>query len=318
MFKNADYLSAVLRMEEKKIITAEKFDAAAGMSYADAVKIIKEYGFGGDEKNPEKMIAYETEKFKDFLFEYSPSDKYTKFCLLPLDYHNAEACLRARYTNVKEENMTANAGLFGIDEINGYIDGEKPVSDKALKPLTPCLREGIDEAKILFESGKATGVGINVIFTRKLYEEKLKLAKINADLLDIVKTEIDCKNLSGAIRGRSENYLKEAFINGGYLGFEKVVLLCQGKQIENAGKYGEWLKTANLSGLLINFEKEADGYALNKLAANKYSCEGFTEFMLVTFYMQNEIKNVRVLTVGLAGGLDKAEIKSRMRANYAG
>ena len=69
---------------------------------------------------------------------------------------------------------------------------------------------------------------------------------------------------------------------------------------------------------LSDFEAEADGYALSLLKKKKYSVDGIIPFTLYCHYKLAELKNVRIIMVGLINGVDKNEIKRRLRETYEG
>ena len=62
----------------------------------------------------------------------------------------------------------------------------------------------------------------------------------------------------------------------------------------------------------------ADDFALKTLKKRKYDVGGIVPFMLYCYYKLAEIKNVRIIMVGLINKADKNEIKRRLRNTYEG
>ena len=69
---------------------------------------------------------------------------------------------------------------------------------------------------------------------------------------------------------------------------------------------------------LSDFEKLADNVALKMLKQEKYQTEGIIPLMIYVFAKLNEISNVRIVLVGLINGLEKAQIKRKLREIYEG
>lgn len=317
---NGEYVAAVCRSAEKNLISEERFDKLSSMTYADAVKVLKEYGYDADGTGTFESAILSGEKcLFDFIRRYSPSENVTAYEFCDNDYFNAETALREKMLGLKSGVVYVTEGKYAVSEFSAYLDGEKCSLDERMKKT-------LDLGKKLFLSGKATGVSVNVLFARAKFSAKLAFAGKNQLLCDFVITEIDYANLTGALRSGDTDYVKNNYIDGGTVSLKQLISLCQsvdsGVSSLKSQKYGKIVAKAvadRKDGVaMVDFERFFNGYTLCELKKDRYTSQGVKAFLLYCEYKKNELKNVRTLTVGLNGGLDKKEIKARMRENYAG
>ena len=66
------------------------------------------------------------------------------------------------------------------------------------------------------------------------------------------------------------------------------------------------------------FEKCAEDYALKLLKQEKYGVEGNLPVLLYCYSKRSEISNVRIIMVGLINGVDKNEMRTKLREDYEG
>ena len=321
--KNAEYVGAICSSREKYLISQDKFDKMLSMSLKDAVKQIKDGGFGKGEDSyeAEKLISAEEENFINFIKEYAPNKEFIAYKLLSYDYHNANAILRAVNLGLNVSKVVGRQGNYSIEELTSFISGENTSGDN----LSKYLKEAIISGKKLFSENKATGVALDLIFIKAKYAESLNLVKKVKTLKTFVKAEIDASNLTTALRSSTEEGVKNAFIDGGNITESDILYIYSEKKIPSSLKGLEIEKalssaiTASVNQkAFVEFENFAQSYPLKTLMKDKYVVEGFDIFYLYCLYKENEIKNVRILTVGLSAGLSVADIKARLRVNYAG
>ena len=319
--KNAEYVGAICSSREKYLISSAKFEKMLTMSLGDALKLIKDGGFGKGEEllDAEKLISAEEENFINFIKEYAPSQNFINYKLLSYDYQNANGLLRAINLNLPKQRLTTREGRYSVESLTTFIETGEGDIDSAF------LKTAIIEGKKLFASGKATGVLLDTLFLKAKYQESLALVKRIKPLKNFVMAEIDALNISTALRSSSVEFVEKAFIDGGNLTKTEILNLNELSKIPESIKGTEFGKVvekavANVKEgkALVEFENYAQSYPLKTLMVDKYVVEGFNIFYLYCAYKENEIRNVRILTVGLSAGLDKQDIKARLRLNYAG
>lgn len=314
-----EYAGAVCRSKEKFLITDKEFDKLAGGSYADAKKFVIEKGFGKGAENgdDENLIREEEKNLFSFIKEYSPSVEFLRLSLIKNDYHNLNALIRKILFNAGGENALLERGYYSVETLESLINGKKA-------SVSIEMEKAFSEIKKLFDGGEKSGAEVDRVIEKYKYAESLKLAKKNKRVLCSVKKYIDGLNVSTAIRSGSEEVTRKFFIDGGYIPLNKIVTIA-GDDIDKdllTGDTGELIKpalTAKKAGLpLIDFERTIESYNLSAFIKDKYVLSGYDLFYLYCRYKENEIKNVRILLVGLKCGSKKSEIIKRFRLNYGG
>lgn len=315
-----EYTGAVCRSKEKFLITDKEFDKLAGGSYLDARKFVTDKGFGKgaeDFGDDEKLIREEEKNLFSFIKEYSPSAEFLRLSLIKNDYHNLNALIRKHLFSAGGESALLESGYYSVETLANFINGEKA-------DVSGEMRAAFSEAKALFDGGIKDGAKLDGIIEKYKYKESLKLAKKNKRILTSLRLYIDAANVSTALRSGSEKTTEEFFIDGGNVPLSKILTLTG----ENAdkdlltGETGELIKTAlsaKRDGLpFIEFERLSESFNLAAFIKDKYVLSGYDLFYLYCRYKENEIKNVRILLVGLKCGLQKSEIIKRFRLNYGG
>ena len=190
--KDTVFVNGIIKSREKYLVSKESFlRMAEAASAEDAFKILREYPFGGESAEGltfvdyEKLISAEKDLFSDFLKEYADDKVYT--CLLAKnDFHNAECVLRIKRA-FADESILLPEGVVSVERLK---EG-KDIPDYLLKPMK--------EAEKLFDDGRATGIKVSLIFIKAYYAFMLKNVK-NKDWKEILKYEIDAKNIGVALR----------------------------------------------------------------------------------------------------------------------
>lgn len=292
----------------------------------EAMKILSEVNFGGgvfvdSYMNFEKLISAEEKAFISFIKADCPSDAIKNYFLLPFDFHNAEAFIKEKYLKKQLSDLTVESGLIDKEIMKEKImlDEYKSFPEEMAKALMFSDNE--------FTSGKANGASINAAFKCGLYKELYKNAKKDAVLRQNFSVRADSINVGVALRSGNYATAKRFFVVGGKLTENELKSLCD-EPVETLKEKFKFAEIGSLIGLaadslskdgsLSDFETEADGFALDLLKKRKYSTDGAIPFMLYCYYKLAEIKNVRMILVGLINGTEKSEIKRRLRNTYEG
>lgn len=287
----------------------------------EAYKILLESGFGngavGSCADFENLISAEMQKFRSFLDETCVNGAFKSFLLIKNDYHNAEAFIRSKYLNVRAEDFTVQDGLIEKSVLKGYILSDK--YDSLPKSLKTALIN-IDEA---FVSGNASGFFVSSEIKKALYSEYKKICK--GDLKKILEVKADAVNIGAVLRSDNYEQAKKNFVCGGSVSEATLKKLSEApedqlkslaKDIKSELDIVSAVEDVIMGKPLTELEREADGYALKYFKKFKYSADGDYPYMLYCYYKLNEIENVRIIMVGLLNGIDKNEIKRRLRETY--
>lgn len=292
-------------------------------SKTEALKILAEVNFGegaaGD--GYEAIIAAEENKFFDFVREVSPSENFKKYLLIGNDYHNAEVFSRCKYLKIQPEKMLVGGGLYKTEQLKDWIFADD------YKNLGKILADTLLEADNIFVLGKADGKTISGLFRRAYYKELEKIAAKEKLLKRVYSAKADSVNISLALRTRDFQEAQSLFVGGGTLTSAELKTLSEepAESLKERFKYSplkEIIESAvesfSKGKPLTEFEKITDGFTLKLLKENKYDVESYRPFMLYCYYKLAEIDNVRIILSCLDNGIDKGEIKDRVRETYEG
>ena len=322
--KNIVYINGYVKSIEKYLITREAFCRMADAADEnETMKLLAETGFGGENAavssaiDVEEIIAAEWKRFKDFLTEYAPSEKFAVAALAVNDFHNAEYAIRQKYLKLDD-------GAFVED---GYYPRELFIkaANGHTEELPKQFLSPVKDVCALFEKGEATGEKIDIIFLKAYYAFMLSTVKTPA-WRNCVAAEIDLKNVSSALRYSDEKKAEKAYIDGGRLSkavLKLIVKKADGKALEKTVQSPcfDLIKLGiegRREGTLALFEREAESFSMKMMKTLRFETEGVIPMLVYVNYKLNEIKNVRIVVSLKAAGLDKETIKGRLRECYAG
>lgn len=287
----------------------------------NAIKILSETGFGvgfsyvGD---VDALIEKETEKLAEFIRTSAPNNAIKQYFLLPYDFRNAEALIKAKY--LKTEPIVNECGTIDVKTLKDRIFSDE------YKGLPTNMALALSTADRLFAEGNADGNKINVLFVKALYEDLFSL-KIDKRLKEMLTAKADALNIGIALRARDFERAEKQFVKRGELKDNDLYTLCQSEISEIAEKfafsrYKEEIVAA-VNGLtdgggLGEFEKKSQGFMAKVMNRERYSSEGATPFIRYCVYKFADIANAGIILTGLSAGLTREEIASRIREHYEG
>ncbi|MDY2841599.1 MAG: V-type ATPase subunit [Candidatus Borkfalkiaceae bacterium] len=291
----------------------------------DAFKILSETGFGGDLSAGvvcfEKSLSYELAQLDSFIRDVCPSENLKRFLLYKNDFHNAEALIKCKFLKTDEKSLLVQDGVFRAAEMKERIFSD----DYKYFPLNMAL--AFAECDEKFVSGSADGVFVNNAIEKAYFADLYETAKKQPLLLKLYKVKADCANIQIALRCRDYNAAEKFFVKNGVICDDDLKVLCVETfdVIREKFRFSEYKE---ILGLAVDaaergkpfseFEKAADDFPLKILLEKKYSSEGYLPFATYCYYKLAEIKNVRIILVGLLNGESKTAIKNRLRLTYEG
>lgn len=317
------YANAVAISAQKNLIPKSRFySAAEAKTPEDALKLLTSGSFGNGVEisgvsDYETLATEETLKLKAFLGEYSRGNAVKFYCFLKSDFFNCDAAVRTVLLGVACSYK--KDGLTGADEIETYVKS-------GAGDLPDYLKIVIEELKLAAEKPNVTGAELSLITLRNYYASALKLIR-NGVIRDLIRTEIDCANVSAYVRSKDGETAEKQFISGGKLKKEKLKLLLSG----DAGKARDafvftpyidfvdtCLKAKREKRPLSEFEKITDDYPLKRLDGRRYETDGIIPALLYAVYKRAEIKNYRTVISGKLAGAPAEVITGRLRNGYVG
>ncbi len=305
---------------EKTLLGEDRLKRMVESTADDALKILSEVGFGTGDSAREEIDAVsseETAKLCVFVKETAPDDKTAAFFLYPYDFRNAEALIKSKY--LKNEPELSPNGLFDTKDLK-----EKIFAD-SYGLLPKAMAKALFEADKAFVEEKSSGLFINSLFTKALYDELFALKIKNSRLKRILCAKADLINVGISLRTRDFDAAKKQYVHAGNLNEQFLRALCESDYdaIREKFRFSEYKDEvyAAIDGLengagLKEFEKKSDGVAVKIINENRYGSESDFPFIRYCFYKLADIANARIILVGLQSGLSAQEITERLREHY--
>ncbi len=322
---NVGYANARAKSLENNLLKEERINRMIESATPDdALKILAEVNFGdGITLNSaldfENLISAEKKKLFAFIRESSPNQAFSDFLLLKSDFHNAEALIRAKHLKIDAEEFLDVSGKYDIEKMRELILED----DYSSFPKE--LSDALTLADIEFVEGKATGTSISSAFCKAYYSTLYKLSKKNPVLTDIYNVKADASNIGVALRLRDYSSARSYFVTNGKFSDEELKIICE-EQLEGLKDRFKFCYISELIGSAIDcavkgqplseFEKDAESFAVNRMLKQKYETSGAVPFMQYCYYKSADLTNIRIIMVGLINGLNKTDIKNRLRAYY--
>ena len=310
------FTNGVVKSRERFLL-GDKIERMADGTLAEAFRVLKESGFGGDavadsDADVDLLIRAEERAVNAFIREYAPDDKTEAFLLADYDFHNAEALVKCRYAGASEEKTLGEEGVYTVEELKKVIDGE-PCERKVDGILLKTVAAAVED----FSEGIANGFTVDCTFKRGLFEYMQKSAR-GKKLKEILSGRADAANVSSALRSRDFTLAEKMLVAGGKLPVSHIKELCeQPYEALKQGDFEDWIKEAVIASErampLTQAEKRNDDLALELLFLTRYEMIGFEPFLLYVLRRRAEIRNVRIVTVSLAAGLSPQQIRNKLR-----
>lgn len=310
------YANAVAKYNEGKLLDAEKLYRLADAEFADAVKMLCEYGYGGgttDERSydVDSFISSEISSLIDYAFDNAPNEYIARILTNKFLYGNAKAYLKSRYTGREEA-----AAVYAMhdEQIRAGIEhGE-------YAELPEYMAEAIAALDIEFAEKSADPKRIDIALTAAMYADSTECARKsrNKTLKAYVAGEIDLANILTVLRGRalgmSEDATSAMLVAGGKLSDEEIKEIYRAEDpisVISAGRYdyiADGLSSADLPKLETRAE-DLQSMLWEHESENMLSYSPFVNYFLSQLA---EYKTVKMILVCLKNNA-RGEIFARLR-----
>lgn len=323
---NTVYADARAKSLCNHLINKERLNRMIESTDADeAFRILAESNFGGGGSfysvaDIEDMIFVEKTALANFIREECPVDNIKKFLLYKNDFNNAESFIKSKHLKIDDSKLVDVDGVFDKKTLKEkiFIDDYSKLPKAMAQALLECDEE--------FVSKRATGVSVNATIQKAYF----------IDLYDVCESKLlkqlycfkaDTTNISISLRTRNYSIANRFFVNNGNLKTEDLKVLCDRSYDEIREKFrfsslkeaiDEAVIACEKKQALSRFEKIVDDYALITLYKERFSTDKTLPFISYCLYKQAELKNVRIIITGLINGLEKENIKNRLRFCYEG
>ncbi|MBR2023929.1 MAG: V-type ATPase subunit [Clostridia bacterium] len=319
MYLDTTYTNGVIAVKEKSLLK-DKIFRLCEVSVDEAFRMLLESGFGGAVTDNvyeyEKLLTAETASLDEFIRIYAPSQAMQAYFLLPRDFHNAKAFVKAKCLGESADKMLAPSGMFSVEDIQLCVMENAYAKVDAVPELVKACKE----STMLLETD-VNGADIGSIFEKCLYEALVRVVKKNRALRELLSAKIDMTNVLTALRSGDENVAETQYLSGGKLSKKRVLALCTGDLEKMRLQFGEeWKEFISLcldakeKGVpFTQAEKYRDGHDVISLEKRKFELVKGEPFLYYVYSKKADIANVRIVLACLMAGLDEMQIKNRLR-----
>ncbi len=320
MYFDTTYTNGVIAVKEK-LLLKEKLTRLCEVSIDEGFRILSESGFGAGVTDKtyeyEKLIQAESAELDAFIRLYAPSKVERAYFLLPYDFHNAKALLKAKVLGENPEKMLVSEGLVSVETLQTCIQ------ENAYDALThiPALAKALQEGVGLLET-EVSGMKLGALLERGLYEALTKTVKHSPVLRKLLSAKIDMTNVLIALRAGDEELAKQQYLSGGTLTHERLQVLFTGDSETIRATFAKSMTSEFIELCLrakeknmpyVEAEKYRDALDVTSLERRRFDLVKNEPFLYYVYRKKAEIAGVRIVFACKFAGLDETQIKNRLR-----
>ena len=311
----------MIAVKEKSLL-GERLKRLCESGADEAFRSLTEYGFGygaeaATSRDFEQLISSEERAIDAFIKTYAPSEAERSYLLLPRDFHNALAVVKAEFLSLELDKMLSAEGTVPVQKLlNAVQNGET-------KELG-ILGETIAKAVALFgdEEKQPTGAELGTLFIQAQFKALRKACGRNGAVKRLLRRKADMTNLLTAFRCPSEEVARTLYVEGGTLTPKDLsAVYLDADRIERSfegSAYWEFVKAcleAKRAGLpFTQAERMLAGSEIDALSRRRFELNGSETFLYYVLRRLVECEDVRVIFVCLNAGMAEADIKKRLRS----
>ena len=320
------FANAVVKAKEEGLFSSERLNRMLDCTRVeDAVRILVEAGYGGgmildDPYRFEKILKAEESILVKFISETAPEGVGFECFFLKADYHNVKALLKAKYQDSDPADMLLEGGLIPVAELKEKLAAEEV-------RINPFIDEAVRAIKKAFVTQKSPRL-IDTLLDRAMYldiKERLSAPRIAPEVKRYFTVLVDSLNIASFLRtakiGGSYAFFASNFVEGGDIAESEF----KGAFADAEAKLPELLRGKDYKGLyerylesgLEGFDTARDNYLLDIFRKERHDIFSVAPVMGYYIAKQTEIKVLRIVLVCIKNGVQRAEIKKRLRFVYA-
>ncbi len=315
------YGVARIRANENSLLSAADTEQLiTASSYKDALRILADNGWKLPESGTDfsEMLENESKKTWQLLIEAAPDIGELDALIIPNDFHNLKAALKATFSNETPFDFFIEPSVVSTDLIN------EAVSAMRFELLPEYMREPAGaayDAIVRLENGRLADIILDVA----ALNTKIKMAKKSGSslLLELSKFTGGVANIKAAVRcvriRKDSEFISRAMC--------ECEILDNGELIE-AALSGEtelihYITSTSLepgaeqlkSGA-VAFEKWCDEAIAEMVQNAKFTAFGPDPIIAYYIHRDAEIKNARIILSAKINSLPAEEIRKRVREVY--
>lgn len=315
------FQNARIKSMETKLLGAQQLQRLTESVSADEFRrVLSESGFGaaaGETSDVDAMLAAEEKGALDVLKEFNVDGLLDAF-VLPADYHNLKALLKASFTGDRRPVLGAE-GLLSEEKLRAGIDGD-------LSSLRPEMAAAVRSVAKAAAEGRLTPHGIDCAVDKAMFADTERTAKkCGKEAAEYFRFKTDCANISSFFRcrrfGLGVKVFAENFMPGGELAEEFFTAVYEAADDAfrdrcRSTPYEDAVAFFAESGSLTAFEVYVDNKLLDIWRSRKDDMFGCAPVVGYYYAKVTEIRAVKLAYAGVGNRTDARLIKERMRELY--
>lgn len=329
------FATARVRANEKNILSPDKITRLVDAeTLSDAVRTLQEYNYGGgitiaDAFRYDEILSAERDVVEAFVRDIGPEKCGMDAFYIENDYHNAKVCMKCKY-NALELPSEALSPDFRYNAVELF---EALVEDKYDK-LSVEMATALHEIDVRYSNGDRRPSTIDTLLDRAAFTEIASyLSRIRGAecIRRYFMKRADCANLLTLFRTRKAELgaermkdallpsgsIPESVIRGAYdYSNEKLIDVIKSNYPEYRA-FVTMLIEETSDPSYVKGEALADKMSFDVLKAERGDMSSVG--LIAYYYMIRllELKQVRIILTGIKNGIDKAQIRKRLRELYA-
>ncbi|HHU90539.1 MAG TPA: V-type ATP synthase subunit C [Clostridiaceae bacterium] len=328
------YATARIRVRESKLLPLNRLERLFDITdSADAIKLLAEAGYSGQDPNAgkegtediERFLSSELKKTYDFIGEIVPDPLVINLFKKRYDYLNAKLILKAEFLRIDVKETMSELGTIEPKNL------AKMMTDRKFEDVSEIFSQAVTAAEEAFNKTGDPQL-IDFILDNASYAEMMADAEKSEDpvLIKLVNMLIDTANIRIFIRSKllkkPEDFIRKAWIKNGSFKEEMFEEMLK----EGLNKLFSLLKDIGYDKLAIQLkeaahnedgiseiEKILDDYITLYLKESKYVVMGVSPVIGYLFFKETEIKNARLIITGIKNKVPRETIRERLRLGYA-
>ena len=315
------YAVARVRCREPRLLTDSDLSMLLTAADSDAVLRLlrdKGWGSGASEQSAADVLRSEDEKLWAFIGEIVPDRDIFSFLLVPNDYHNLKAAVKAITRDLDPKDLFMYDSVYDPEKL--YSALKRREYDELPEELREVARQAVTA---LLET--SDGQLCDVIIDKACMERVTALGKAQDNEMIRMYCELftAASDIRIAVRaartGKSREFVARALAEcdtldvsalatAAALGYDDIIDYLERTDYKGA--------VPALQSSLSAFEKWCDDHMTQALKTQKW--EPFTIGPVVAYMIarQNEIKAVRMILSAKLNGLPEQTIRERLRMMY--
>ncbi len=305
MNKNYTYAAAYVKSLEVNMISQEEFEAVLDYSLEQFENFLREKGYDG--QSISEMAENERVKVTEICSNLCDNDLVNETLFLENDFHNIKAVIKSVITGLDWNELIYEPTSIDAEELQNAIKSAdfSGIPERFLKVCQKAY-------EIYKKSGGQA---------MEMYIDKTKISEIISKTDGFVRGWAElkalCTNLKIYLRtsGASKDFLENGLIKNNLIDVHTLIESDKSKEevlsaMGYKNEYDLFLKSPT------GFEKHCDDMVTEYLWKAKTS---FFDFDAVLGYFEGkktEIKNVRLIASAKKSGMEKEQIKERLRKTY--